>query len=51
MRLAQIEAASRDAGQALTPAELTELEQLIKESLKQLLWHYADIRSALATGS
>lgn len=29
-RLAQIEAASRDAGQTLTPDELTELEQLIK---------------------
>jgi len=27
------------------------LEQLIKESLKQLLSHYADIRTALATGS
>ena len=50
-RLAQIEAASRDAGQTLTPDELTELEQLIKESLKQLLSHYADIRTALATGS
>ena len=51
MRLAQIEAVSRDAGQTLTPDELTELEQLTKESLKQLLSHYADIRTALATGS
>ena len=50
-RLAEIEAASRDAGQLLTPDELTALEQLTQESLKQLLSRYADIRKALATGS
>ena len=51
MRLAQIEAASRDAGQLLKPDELTTLEQLTQESLKQLLSRYADIRKALATDS
>ena len=50
-RLTEIEAASRDAGQLLKPDELTALEQLTQESLKQLLSRYADIRKALATGS
>ncbi len=50
-RLTEIEAASRDAGQLLKPDELTTLEQLTQESLKQLLSRYADIRKALATDS
>ena len=40
-----------DVGQLLAPDELTALEQLTQKSLNQLVSHYADIRTALATGS
>lgn len=50
-RLAAIEAAARDNQTTLTSEEMDDLENLVRDSLRQLLASYARIRSELASGA
>ena len=50
-RLAAIEASARDNQTALTNEEMSGLENLVRDSLRQLLASYARIRSELSNGA
>ena len=50
-RLAAIEASARDNQTALTNEEMSGLESLVRDSLRQLLVSYARIRSELSNGA
>ena len=50
-RLAAIEASARDNQTALTNEEMSGLESLVRDSLRQLLASYARIRSELSNGA
>ena len=47
-RLTEIEASARDKQHVLTPEELSDLDSLVRESLRQLLATYLRLRSAIA---
>lgn len=48
-RLAEIEASARDEQRVLTTEEVSELDGLVRESLRQLLAAYVRLRSEFAS--
>ena len=48
-RLAEIEASARDEQRVLTSEEASELDDLVRESLRQLLAAYVRLRSEFAS--